>query len=374
MKFSRGDVLLVDGVEYVVLGSVTYRNTADGNCWDEYRMQKTEGASEVWLSIDDVFSEYSVTHVVGERCPSLRGYHIVDHGHEVVIAASGSVDVVPGDQADFNEYEDDTEEKIISEELWSDGAEYSTGHYVDAEDIFFSRHDKAALEKAEAGIRRRALIITALALMVFFLPLLGFLFDVLSGLFYSPQTISHYLSRQSKTAAPRYSYVTSVTGEAKQKADVYSAGSAYSIDFIAEDIITAIEGETEYVQKDDEAGEGEEGSVAILTKKEYCLVYPSEDNNEVLVQVSKRKFAYTTDESPYRSNRHARRYYRRFYYSTGYSSDSSSYRKYSSPYSSFDDTSISYSDSNSLNTYSGTVRQDSINARRSDGGGLSNGK
>ena len=168
--------------------------------------------------------------------------------------------------------------------------------------------------------------------------------------------------------------MTSVTGEAKQKADVYSAGSAYSIDFIAEDIITAIEGETEYVQKDDEAGEGEEGSVAILTKKEYCLVYPSEDNNEVLVQVSKRKFTYTTDESPYRSNRHARRYYRRFYYSTGYSSDSSSYRKYSSPYSSFDDTSISYSDSNSLNTYSGTVRQDSINARRSDGGGLSNGK
>ena len=96
MKFSRGDVLLVDGVEYVVLGSVTYRNTADGNCWDEYRMQKTEGASEVWLSIDDVFSEYSVTHVVGEHCPSLRGYHIVDHGHEVVVDTSGSVDVVPG--------------------------------------------------------------------------------------------------------------------------------------------------------------------------------------------------------------------------------------------------------------------------------------
>ena len=28
---------------------------------------------------------------------------------------------MPGDQADFNEYEYDTEEKIISEDLWSDG-------------------------------------------------------------------------------------------------------------------------------------------------------------------------------------------------------------------------------------------------------------
>ena len=373
MRFSRGDILSIQSVGYVVVGGITYRNMADGNCWDEYRVRKLETSAEAWLSIDDVFREYSITLVTGSSRPSLSGYHIVDQGREVVVDTMGRVDVDRGDAAMFTEYEDVTEENIISEERWDDGAEYSRGHYIDWEEICYIRHDDSAADAAEKMDRKNTRIVGAILVLVFMLPFLGSILGFLANNIHLSQSISHYLKKASKDTLVQYSYVTSITGETGQKADVYKAGAAYTIDFVAQDIITAIEGDTEYVQKDDEAGDGEEGSVAILTKKEYCLVYPSEDN-EVLIQVSNRKYAYTDDSYPYRSNRHSRRYYRRFYYSTGYSSDSSKYRKYSSSYSSFDDTSISYSNSNSLNTYSGTVRQDSINRRKSDGGGLSSGK
>ena len=374
MRFSRGDILSVQNEGYVVVGGVTYRNMADGNCWDEYRLRKLEGSAEAWLSIDDVFREYSITMVTGSIRPSLSGYHIVDQGREVVVDTIGSVDVVRGDAAAFAEYEDVTEELIISEERWDDGPEYSKGHYVDWEEICYIRHDDSAAEASEKMSKKEVRLVSAFIILVFMVPFLGAMLGFLVNNIHVSQSISHYLKKAGKDSLMQYSYVTSITGASGQKADVYKAGPSYTIDFVAEDIITAIEGDTEYVQKDEEAGDGEEGSVAILTKKEYCLVYPSEDN-EVLVQVSNRKYAYTDDSYPYRSRRHGRRYYRRFYYSTGYSSDSSSYsKKYSSPYSSFDDTSINYSGSNSFNTYSGTVRQNSINSRRSDGGGLSSGK
>ena len=373
MRFSRGDILSIQNDGYVVVGGVTYRNMADGNCWDEYRIRKLEDKAEAWLSIDDVFREYSITAVTGSMRPSLSGYHIVDQGREVVVDTIGRVDVVRGDAAMFTEYEDVTEEQIISEERWDDGPEYSKGHYVDWEEICYIRHDDAAADEAEKISKKEIRLVTAFLILVFMLPFLSGTLGFIINNVHFTQTISHYLKNACKGSSPRYSYVTSITGESGQKADVYRVESAYNIDMTAEDIISAIEGDTEYVQKDEEAGDGEEGSVAILTKKEYCLVYPSEED-EILVQVSSRKYTYTSDSSPYKSRNHGRRYYRRFYYSTGYSSDSSSYRKYSSPYSSFNDTSISYSDGNSMNSYSGTVRQNSINARKSDGGGLSNGK
>ena len=142
------------------------------------------------------------------------------------------------------------------------------------------------------------------------------------------------------------------------------------VETAAKDIIYAVEGETQYVQQDDSE---ENGAVAILTDKEYCIVYPAEDEG-VLVQVSDRKYAYTTDDDLYRGTRSARHYYRRFYHSTGYTSDSYTYRNTSSPYSSYSDGDISYSSDNSYSSYSDSVRQSSISARQSSGGGLSGGK
>ena len=63
--------------------------------------------------------------------PDFRMYHKVDEGREIVRQYSGNVDVDLGEAALFSEYEDPTEERIISVETWSDGTEWSTGHYLD---------------------------------------------------------------------------------------------------------------------------------------------------------------------------------------------------------------------------------------------------
>lgn len=361
MNFSVGDIISADNEGYRVVGIITYRNTADNNCWDEYRLIKLDNNTEAWLSIDEVFREYSISREV--RRTSIDAYHKVDSGTQRVTACEGDVDVEIGDTAFFTEYEDDTEEKIISEERWEDGTEYSEGYYLDADEISFVRHDDSYVPQKSLSPKDTKVILITMMICIagVFIPILG---SVLNSIHFT-STIGKYLKNSSS-----YSYVTSITGNGGAKADVYKASSGSTIETTTKDIINAIEGETEYVQQDTEE---EDGAVGILTKKEYCLIYTSSDG-DILVQVSGRKYAYTSDNDLYHGTNHSRRYYRRFYYSTGYNHDSSSYSSSSSPYSSYDDSRISYSDSDSYNSYSGSVRQQSISSRQSSGGGLSSGK
>lgn len=356
MKFQIGDVISVSETEYRVIGSIRYQNAGDRCEWDEYRLREMDSNEEAWLSIDETYSEYSISKVTAR--PSTQGFHEVDRGIEYVVGCAGNVDVERGDRATFIEYEDASEEFIISEEIWEDEDEWSVGHYVDLEEIRFIRNDPNYHAAPNSG----SAFIIVVAVLLFMLPMMsGFLDSI-----HFTSTISKHLKKSTED----YSYVTSVTGNDKQKANVYQARSGMSIENVSKDIIRAIEGETEYVQQDSEE---KEGAVAILTSKEYCIVYPSEDN-EVLVQVSNRKFAYTTDHDLYRGSRSSTRYYRRFYHSTGYGKDSTTYKRYDSPYTSYSDGDISFSGSDSYSSYSSSVRQSSIRARESSGGGLSGGK
>ena len=356
MKFQIGDVISVSETEYRVIGSIRYQNYNDRCEWDEYRLREMDSNETAWLSVDDTYNEYSISKVTIR--PSTQGFHEVDRGTEYVIGCAGNVDVERGDKATFIEYEDASEEFIISEEIWDDEDEWSVGHYVEPEEIKLIRNDPNYRSEPN----------TSSALVIVFIAAL-FLLPTLCGMLESihfTTTISKHLKKNTED----YSYVTSVTGNDKQKANVYQARRGMSIESVSKEIIRAIEGETEYVQQDSDE---KEGAVAILTSKEYCIVYPSEDSG-VLVQVSNRKFAYTTDHDLYRGTRSATRYYRRFYHSTGYGKDSTTYKRYDSPYSSYSDSDISYSGADSYSTYSSSVRQSSISARQSSGGGLSGGK
>ena len=59
MNIKVGSILKIKNVEAHVIGWITYKNTYDGNkTWTEYRLMTNRG--EVWLSMDDFYSEYSV--------------------------------------------------------------------------------------------------------------------------------------------------------------------------------------------------------------------------------------------------------------------------------------------------------------------------
>lgn len=361
MKFRINDVLCVDGGMYRVVGRITYLNSADGCKWDEYRLFAETDKSEHWLSVDDTYKEYSIWKMA--RNPDRTGYHQVDQGTEVVISCAGNVDVETGDRAFFVEYEDETEEKIISDEIWDDGKETSVGYYLDEDEfwlvdspggssVFFGMHG--------ASNKKGSALIFSIVALIFLVPMLG----TLLGNLHFTTTIAKYLDKSD-----RYTYVTSITGNEKQNAKVYKADNM-TIDAVAKDIIVAIEGDTEYVRQDDAETEG---TIAILTSKEYCLIYASLED-EVLVQISNRKYAYTTDDDPYHSTARTRHYYRSFYYSSGYSSDSTNYSSYVSPYSSYDGDSVSFSGVDTYSSYSNSIRQSSIASRQSSSGGLSSGK
>ena len=366
MKFQIGDIICADGDMYRVTGRITYRNTSDGCIWDEYRLCAEADGSERWLSVDDAYKEYSISQIAHN--PDRTGYHQVDQGQQVVVSCAGDVDVETGDRAYFVEYEDSTEEQIISDELWDDGKEVSTGYYLDENEFWLVRSNPSGTPltsssgvKSKGGSKSGGIVLVVFLVLFFMQPMLS----IVLSLIHSGTSISKYLDKNES-----YTHLTSITGNEKQKAKVYQAAPTATIDSVTRNIIDAIEGDTQYVQQDDAETEG---AVAILTDKEYCLIYESLQEH-VLVQVSSRKYAYTTDDDPYESSDRVRRYYRSFYYSRGYSDDSSGYRSLATPYSSYDGDTISYSYDNSYSAYSNSVRQSSINARQSSGGGLSSGK
>ncbi|SEH52664.1 protein of unknown function [Ruminococcus flavefaciens] len=360
MVFKIGDVLNVDGYEYFIIGKITYKNTKDNMRWDEYRMKPVNGGSEKWLSIDDVYHEYSISQV--KYGISEWGYDLVDSGTEVVVSRSGSVDVHFGDRAQFYEYEDSTEEKIISKEIWSDEVEMSEGYYLDEDEITFVRHDKKEAFKT----RYLGSVITLTFIGILCLIMFG---PYLASFFHKVPTIQKVLDDDY-----HLSYVTSITGNEDLKAKVYKTDSIFGIDKVTKWIIDAIEGEIEQIQPD--TTEGSE-AVGILTKKEYCLVYIAE-SGDVYVQVSGRKYAFKNDTAPYCSTSKVHDYYKLFYYSAGYDKDKDTYNNSSSPYDSYYGEPTVFS-SNTYKVYSETVRQNSIRqssvrTRRSSGGGLSSGK
>ena len=92
---------------------------------------------ECWLSCDEVYNEYSISwpanYIRGQIGPE---WHKVDEGTQIVQKYGGDVDVDPGERASFVEYEDANEDNTLSVKMWSDGAEDSTGSYIEKTDIF----------------------------------------------------------------------------------------------------------------------------------------------------------------------------------------------------------------------------------------------
>lgn len=371
MNFAVGDRLLVDGEVCDVVGSISYRNINDNSMWMEYRLISQQTRREKWLSYDEEFKEYSISEMT--LSGSTQGFHEVDRGRQEVMGAWGDVDVEIGDKADFVEFEDVTEEKIISWETWDDGTEFSAGYYLDEDEVqkigqsdgqYGGGYQYIGGNRSRAGRntadQKKAIVLSVIFFI--FMPVFSIIISVISETVNRTPTISKYLKNTAS-----YTYVTSITGSQNEKADVYQ--TIGDIDWAVRDIINAIEGNTVDVQQNTEEGDG---TVGILTKKEYCLIYTSEDG-DTLVQISTRKYAYYNDDDPYRSDTRTRQYYRSYYYSRGYYSDASDYSTGSSPYSGYTGDTVG-SSTDTYNSYSNSVRQSSVDARTSSGGGTSSGK
>ena len=377
--FHVGDLLEVAHVRYRVTGVIVYEDISMGNKWWEYQLLDEMTHSVKWLSIEPECDEYAIytqeqtgkayTEAELER----KGYHAVAVGSQRVLQYEGNMDVDVGEIADFWEYENKSEKKILAIERWEDEKEYSKGHYLTDDQIH-------VLERGQAGSSSFVAANTDSNSSFDLKKLLSRIFlqtglimagivalCMVVGLFQSDSGIQDYLDSDSQ-----YELKTAITsdGNEKEKAVVYH--SYLSVDAVAKDIIYALEGEVESVQQNTE---DDDQSVAILTDDEYCLIYESGDIEEVtLIQISSRSYTYSSSENMYHAMYGTRRYYRRYYYSKGYSYDRNRYKKKRDMYKGYDDTTVSYSATDSYGNYAASVRQSSIMRRRSSGGGSGFGK
>ncbi len=362
MFYRVGTLLNIKGRPGKVIGYIQYENPQDSNkAWTEYRIKTSDG--EAWLSCDEIYDEYSISwpanNVSGRIGPE---WHKVDEGKQVVRRAEGDVDVDPGESAHFMEYEDVSEEHTLSVEVWEDGSEFSRGEYIEKSDIVETGYEKPSTEDGNSSIWS-GLVMAGIFCIAFFVALTGN-----GGLSLGiNKNISKYLEGSEK-----YVFETSLSGNENQKATVYAYHTLATTDDVAKDIIQGIAGYTESVtQKDDKNNQ----EIAILTKKEYCLVYhPENEEQKVYVQVSGRKYNYTSDNAPYRISDAGTLWYRNHYYSSGYPSDSSSYKGTPSAYSMYNGTTIHNIGNGYFDSYSSSIRQSSVNSRQSSNGGLSSGK
>lgn len=366
----------VEGISYIVEGWIEFSAQSDGCSWREYRIRIKQGKQYKWLSIDENYDEYAIyemthkTSLFEQTALEADGYKKVDSGKASVLDYAGKVDVARGERVSFEEYEDRTEEKIRAIEHWKDETEYSIGHYLDEDDIIplesnkYTTYNDGSYKNNSTNYKMKTRSkqgISGFSIFWLFIALTV----IISGItaFTSTKTISKYLQ-----GAANFTYVTSITSDinSQQKADVYK--TSLSVQGAAENILSHI---AKQVTNVDENAEG--GTVAILTKKEYALVYTSEDN-ETLVQVSNRKYAYSSRNTPYRSRANTTNYYRRYYYDKGYTSDSKRYKNDTSGYEDYTDSSVEVDTSNHYKTYTNTIKQQSTASRSSSGGGTSSGK
>lgn len=371
LKLCKNQHLRIEGVDYVVTGGLEFYNRSDGSRWMEYCLLEIQKKQTCWLSVDNNYEEYAIyqqcsySSAFEEGNIEKSGYREADSGKAEVTNCFGISDTEPGDIVSYTEYEDGTEELLMAVEQWEDGTEYSRGYYLDRDEIVpqeggevsgTGQRSSMPGDTSSGFLNVKNLIIGGVLLTVIGV----FLFSYVQ---YNKKTIEKYLKSNAL-----FSYQTSITSDlnSKEKADVYSTN--LSVDETVKAIIRAIDGETEDVQKSEE-----DDSVAILTKKEYCLVYTSTEQS-TMIQISSRAYVYQSTNTPYHATRRTHSYYRGFYYTRGFWGDRNRYSKSASGYENYSGDTVTTNTDDPYKSYSNSIRQSSINSRNSSGGGISSGK
>lgn len=357
LNFNLGDKISICHNEYTVLGMITFTNEADECTYYEYKIKSKNNGKIKWLSIDETYEEYGLytKHILKIK---LDGYTKKDYGKAKVVNYKGSVDVDLCDIVHYTEYEDITETKIISIEEWEDEVEYSSGVYIEKEDIELLYRSTSPYEANIPQINIKHILV----LLVF---IIGGAISAFVYFNVGKTPINEFLSKEDS----HFVYTTSITSDlnSKEKANVYN--SDLSIDETAKSIIEGIKGNVKDVQQNQI-----DQSIVILTDNEYSIVY-NDIENKILVHNSTRKFAYSSTNTLYNATEETDDFYRNYYYNYALSEDTS---KYSSNTNGYGSSRIyrrpMFSSDNYYNDYSSSVRQSSINTRNSSGGGTSSGK
>ncbi len=345
-RIKLDDIIVINHQEYLVAGFIKYQNNySNGHTcfWYDYKLKLVEDAfKEAWMSITKgEENEFCLSYMTNDNVPPFDS-KLIEEGEQVVLECSGDVDVEVGDRAYFKEYEDEEGDNSFSIESWNDEVEYSVGVYYDADEATpqnsnsYASFQSNPKEQPKKSSKKGCLIAAIIGIVALFFGWCGS---------ENKTPLHDYIK-----ASPVFSHVAQI-GKEDKKADVYK--SDYTIDQTAKFLIAAIDGNSIDVTQNTDSLDN---SIGFITDNEYCLIYnPEEDSTKVLVQISDREFACSSEEEPYHASHHTRHFYHCHYYSFGFFTDRSRYSTHSSHYSNYNGPVMSKT-ANSYNNYSSQYR------------------
>lgn len=345
LRLKRGQILYIGNVKYVVDNMVEYKE--DTWNWQEYEIISDTNYHR-WLSVEEVENgelEFWVYDVYGrfintndiEIYANNTVYELYEKGRAVVKDYFGNADVDIGETCNYYDYMSKDRKSIISVEIWDGEKEESIGTYLENNLVRITEEiDPNKSRTGGMSIKKASGCINAIMILFFGFMFVSCMFVGVSNSA-SSKSASKYLEKQTS----KYTYVTSVTNNTNnKKAKVYKS-SLSTVDATVKDIIDGIpEGITSTIDSDPST---EEDGIALQTSKEHVYIY--KEQGDIYVQVSSKEYVERSG-TMYHSRHHS-------YYYRSYTSNSSS-----STYSS----------------YASSARQNSINSRKSSGGGTSSGK
>lgn len=344
-----GQVVIISGTEYTVTGIIGFKE--DNWKWEEYRIVNKYN-KVLWLNVEEdegktVYSVYedfkgSINMYDKEFTKNNEKYTLYEKGRATVISCVGAVDIDYHESCEYFEFINEKQDTIISIEDWDGDIEKSIGKILKEEDIHIEEKVSTSYNNFEEDAIKNSKensISKFISIGIVLMIILPIMYQLIASIgLFENKSIQKYLEKDSN-----FTYVTSVTNNTNnQKAKVYQ--SSMTVDETVKNIIQGVpEGITKTVKEDDDTNNG----IGLFTKKEYAYVYTSEDSS-TYVQVSNREYV-NSSSTVYRSRYRGAAYH---YYRT-YSSN-----KIDSTYTS----------------YLNSVRQSSVRARTSSGGGTSAGK
>lgn len=357
-SFNIGDSIGIEGASYYVSGKITY--TDNEYEWDEYLIDANRG---LWLSVDG--DDVLLWEMTGKV--DTTGLEVTDSGREIVKYSFGAAeeDVDPGESATYTEYYDAANNRFIAVEVWSDETEYSIGTKIDPAQITVLQQASEQYIRGSQptkGLPSGCTKILGIGGIIAFIAFIQILCNS------SGTDIKALLEKDSQ----KYTLETAITGFDNKVADVFTTD--LTSEMTAMDIVDKLEGEVEYIQENPQ----DESAVAILTRKQLCMIYRDSIDQSTLVHVASREWTLDNLEAPlYDADSLTNDFYRGFY---GYhafasdtiSSESDRHRHYHHHYGTYFGAMYLLSNSR-YSTYSHSVREASAARRRSSGGGHGGG-
>ena len=352
MEHYVGDAFRVENTFYRVSGKIQYKNVETQRTWYEYRVFSPETGEEAWYSCDIYKDENWLTKLQSDD--SLEDVYFLEQEALQVVATKGVVGDEVGDTMVLKKHQDAFGKNVKLVKSWSEKEEYFSGYCEGARENPFTENMGATKNrktkkkwfgrnKERTPIQKSMLMFRLIvSVLVLLIASLGSLWNRLNV----PSAIEFMEDNPM-----RFIHVHSLISEQEDFADVYM--STESMDDTAIAVIEHIEGKAEEVQQNAELGDD---SIAILTEKEYCFIYKSE-NNQVLVQVCKRKYAYTCDHPLFQGTELSNEFYKHFYYTWGYRDDRVTYLEVASPYMTYQNTVLNVNNGDKFLKYAKKIRE-----------------